>query len=142
MITVLVVNGQKVEAGLIEFPAAFGADRAMDLQRFRPVVGIFFNLAAHLPEDCSCLFGGWKNDCSRSSCFHLLSLLYMFFPAIDMHQEHSARLADISHHFVNQHPVALVVQLGAAAFPDLIADMAVDALLICLENMNEAKSAA
>ena len=48
MIAVLVVNGQHIEARLIEFPAAFGTDRAMDLQRFRPVVGIIVNLAAHL----------------------------------------------------------------------------------------------
>jgi len=67
MIAVLVVNGQEIDARLIKLSAAFGADRAVNLQGFRPVVGVIVNLAAHLFEDGSGLIGAGKGDCSRTS---------------------------------------------------------------------------
>ena len=58
MIAVLVMDSQQVEAGRIKLAAAFGADRAMDLQRFSPVVGVIVHLAAHLFDKSRRLFGG------------------------------------------------------------------------------------
>lgn len=48
VIAVSVVNSQQVQAGLIELPAALGADRTVDLQRFRTIVAVALCLAPHL----------------------------------------------------------------------------------------------
>lgn len=57
VIAVLVVNSQQVKSGRIKLAAAFGADRAVDLQRFRPVVGVIVNPVPHPFEDRGSLIG-------------------------------------------------------------------------------------
>ncbi len=67
VITVLVVNSQQIQTGRVKLAAALGADRAVDLQRFRPVVGVAVNLAAHLFKEGGSLIGAWESDCSGTS---------------------------------------------------------------------------
>jgi hypothetical protein len=67
VIPVPVMYCQQVEAGLIKLPAAFGADRSMDLERFCPVVAVTVNLSPHPREYGSGLIGAGECDCSGAS---------------------------------------------------------------------------
>lgn len=67
MIAILVVNRQQIDAGSVKFTSAFGTDRTVDFERFRPVVGITINLATHPLEDGSSLSGAWQGYCSWTS---------------------------------------------------------------------------
>src|SRR6266702_3026848 len=87
VITVLVVNGQLIQVGGFKHAAAFGADRAVDLQRFSPVVGVAVRLSAHLFEDGGGLIGVGKGDCPGGSCSHPLLRFYVSFLAIVLIRE-------------------------------------------------------
>ncbi len=67
VITVLMMNGQKIKACLIKLAATFSTDRAMNLQGFRPVVGVIVNLAAHPLKNYSSLVGARKGNCPWAS---------------------------------------------------------------------------
>jgi hypothetical protein len=75
MIAVPVVDGQQVYAGGIELAAALGTDRAVDFERFRPVIAVIVNLAPHPLEDGGGLVGAgefYGSGASRSACHVLL----------------------------------------------------------------------
>jgi len=67
MIAVLMVDGQQLDACCIKFTAAFGADRSVNLQRLRPVVGVAVHLTAHPLEYGSGLIGVGEGDCTGAS---------------------------------------------------------------------------
>jgi len=67
MISVLVMDGQKIYAGLVELPATLGTDRAVDFQRFRPVIGIALHVTSHPLEDGSGFIGAGESHCPRAS---------------------------------------------------------------------------
>ena len=57
VVAIFVVDGQEIQAILLELAATFGADRTVYFQGFRPVVGIAVNSAAHLFDKRCRLFG-------------------------------------------------------------------------------------
>ena len=67
VVAVPVMDGQEIDVGLIELAAAFGADLTVDLQRFRPVVGVAVRFAAQPLEDGCSLIGAGKGDGSGAS---------------------------------------------------------------------------
>jgi hypothetical protein len=64
MIAVSVVDGQEIEACLVELPTALGTDRSVNFKRFCPVIGVVINLAPHPFEHGSSLIGAGEGDCS------------------------------------------------------------------------------
>jgi hypothetical protein len=70
VVAVLVVDSQETEVSLIKLPTAFGANRAMDFQRLRPVVGVAVGSAAHLFDKGRRLFGSGKYDLSGAARVH------------------------------------------------------------------------
>ncbi|OGR26004.1 MAG: hypothetical protein A2X83_12385 [Desulfuromonadales bacterium GWD2_54_10] len=62
MVAVPVVDRQLVQVGAIELAAALGADRTMDLQRFRAVVAVAVHLVPHPLDKGFRLFWGGEWD--------------------------------------------------------------------------------
>lgn len=67
MIAIFMVDRQQIDAGSVKFTSAFGTDRTVDFQRFRPVVGITLNLTTHPLEHGSSLSGAWQGYRSWAS---------------------------------------------------------------------------
>ena len=67
VVAVLVVDGQQVQAGRVELPAALGADRAVDLDGFGPVVGVVVDAVPHAFDQGFGLFGAGEGDGSGDS---------------------------------------------------------------------------
>ena len=79
VVAVLVVDGQQVQVGLAEFPAALGADRAVDSDGFHAVVAVVLNLAPHALDERGRLRGAGEGDGLRASWSHVV---FPFYPVL------------------------------------------------------------
>lgn len=60
MIAVPVVDGEQMGGRLVELPGAAGTDKAVQPERFLPVVAAVIQRPAHLPDPGISLFQAWQ----------------------------------------------------------------------------------